>query len=590
MAERSVFRNETHKADLCIVGGGMAGITAALTAARHDLKVVLMQDRPVLGGNASSEVRVHVCGADVHNSHAHLRETGILEELRLENAKRNPQRSFSEWDALLYEKLQYDPRITLLLNCSCLDAAMEGDRILSVTGWQLTTYTYHTVEAKLFADCSGDGILAPLSGAAFRMGREARSEFGESHAPEMADSRTMGMTCLFQAREHDRPMPYTPPAWAHKFSSCDDLPHGRKAHDWFEMGYWWIELGGEYDSIRDTEYLRDELLKIALGVWDHIKNHCDGRAEKWAIEWLQFLPGKRESVRYEGDHILNQNDIEAGGKFDDLAAYGGWSMDDHHPAGYWSVKIGAPSTMFHKAPYPYGIPYRSLYSKNIANLFVGGRCHSATHMALSSTRVAGTGSSMAQAIGAAAALCVQKGLDPRGILSHMATLQQALLVDDAYLPGIRQQFGDLTLKAKLTALQGDPAPVRDGTNRQVGDDPHAWTHKPGDSIAYELSAPRFVAQAVLALDSGMERDIQMSYHGKYGAKLILPDVIADSFDVEIKEGGAWHRHASVTGNCRRFIRIPIEKPCEGVRYTLRKTNGASAIRMYSFYLGEGNGL
>jgi hypothetical protein len=142
------------------------------------------------------------------------------------------------------------------------------------------------------------------------------------------------------------------------------------------------------------------------------------------------------------------------------------------------------------------------------------------------------------------------------------------------------------MKAKLTASQGDPAPVRDGTNRQVGDDPHAWTHKPGDSIAYELSTPRYVSQAVLALDSGMERDIQMSYHGKYGAKLILPDVIADSFDLEIKESGKWRPLTSVTGNCQRFVRVPVERPCEGIRYTLRKTNGASAIRMYSFYLTE----
>ena len=154
-------------------------------------------------------------------------------------------------------------------------------------------------------------------------------------------------------------------------------------------------------------------------MWDHIKNRCEAEAEHWALEWVQFLPGKRESRRYVGDHVLTQCDIEAGGVFEDVVAYGGWTMDDHHPAGFWCVKSGAPSTVFHPAPSPYGIPYRCLYSKNIANLYVGGRCHSATHMALSSTRVAGTGCSMAQAQGTAAAMAVEKGVDPRGILDHI---------------------------------------------------------------------------------------------------------------------------------------------------------------------------
>jgi hypothetical protein len=479
----------------------------------------------------------------------------------------------------------FHENITLLLNCSCLDAEMDGNRIVSVTGWQLTTYTYHTVKAVLFADCSGDGILAPLTGAEHRIGREARNEFGESHAPETADQKTMGMTCLFHAREYDTPQPFKPLPWAHTFKTCDELPYGAKGHKWWKMGYWWVELGGEYDSIHDTEYLRDELLKITWGVWDHIKNHCEGQAENWAVDWIQFLPAKRESVRYIGDHVLNQNDVEAEGKFDDLVAYGGWSMDDHHPAGFWSVKLDAPSTIFHEAPYPYGIPYRSLYSKNIENLFCGGRCHSATHMAMSSTRVAGTGMSMAYAQGIAADMCVQKGINPRSVLEHIHELQQALLRDDAYLPWVEQELSSLVKDGQLAASQGDPEPVRDGINRQVGDDPHCWEHKEGDMISYEFDSSRTVESATLILDSAMDKYIQMSYHHKKCDECYkIPDVIPEAFKIEVKKSGSWELLEQITGNYQRLVRIPVQKECEGVRYALNKTRGAETTRMYGFYL------
>ncbi|HRU07461.1 MAG TPA: FAD-dependent oxidoreductase, partial [Candidatus Brocadiia bacterium] len=309
------FRKDVHKADFCVVGGGLAGMCAAVAAARHGARVALMHDRPVLGGNASSEVRMWVCGARGANN----AETGLIEEILLDNLYRNPTQNFSIWDSILYEKVRFEPNITLLLNCSCLDAAMKGGRVQSVTGWQTTTQTWHTVEAALFADCSGDSVLAPLTGADFRIGREARKEFGEDIEPEEADRRTMGMSCLIQARETDRPQPFIPPAWANRYLTEDALPH--RNHDVPESNFWWIELGGDQDSIHDTETIRDELLKVAFGVWDHIKNHGDHGADNWALDWVGFLPGKRESRRYLGDHILTQNDVRAEGRFDDIVAY-----------------------------------------------------------------------------------------------------------------------------------------------------------------------------------------------------------------------------------------------------------------------------
>ena len=279
----------------------MAGILCAIAAARKDIKVVLMHDRPVFGGNASGEIRVPIGGAYGKNN----RETGILEEICLENFYRNPSSNYHIWDSILFEKVYTEPNITPLMNCSCMKAETSANAILSVTGWQLTTETYHTVKAKYFADCSGDGILAPLTGAEFRMGREAKSEYNETIPPDVADNCTMGMSCTFQIRETSSPKPFIAPKWAHIYATDDDLPDCRHS---LEHHLWWIELGGENDCIHDTEELKFELLKIAFGVWDHFKNHGDHGFENWELDWIEFLPGKRESRRYIGDYVITQND------------------------------------------------------------------------------------------------------------------------------------------------------------------------------------------------------------------------------------------------------------------------------------------
>ena len=217
MMTNAGFDTIRHDVDLCVVGGGLAGLCAAVAAARHGARVALMQERPMLGGNASSEIRMWVCGAHGANN----LETGLLEELKLENMYRNPDRNYSIWDGVMYELARNEPNIELLMNCSCLDCEMDGDAVRSVRGWQLTTQTFHEVTARIFADCSGDSVLAPLTGAEFRVGREARAEFGEDIAPEVADRRTMGMSCMLQAREESRPSTFIPPKWAYKFTRAD---------------------------------------------------------------------------------------------------------------------------------------------------------------------------------------------------------------------------------------------------------------------------------------------------------------------------------------------------------------------------------
>lgn len=585
--EKRALATIEHEVDFCVVGGGMAGLSAAVAAARHGASVALIHDRPVLGGNASSECRVHICGADRHNALPNLRETGILEEIRLENLRRNPVRSWGVWDTVLHETLLAEPNLLPLLNCSVLDAKVAGRRVESVTGYQSTTETFHRVRARIFADCSGDGVLAPLSGAAFRIGREARDEYDESLAPPQADDRTMGMSLLFQARRCDEPIPCIPPEWAYRFDSCGDLPRGSDGHKFWQMGYWWVELGGEHDSIRDAEYLRDELLKIAWGVWDHIKNRCphSEQAANWALEWMQFLPAKRESRRYIGEHVLTQNDLQSGGQFDDTIAYGGWTMDDHDPTGFWAVRSSRPANTHHKTPSPYGIPLRSLYAHDIENLMFAGRCHSATHLAMSSTRVMGTGCSMGQAVGTAAALACERGATFAEITRDVAGIQQILLRDDCYLPGIAQSFSPLTAEAELSASAGDPSPLRDGVNRPVGNGIHAWTANGGDWAAYTFDAPRRVDSATVILDSALDEDLQMSHHRPVEwQRTTLPERLPERFRIEGLIDGDWRRIAAVGDNARRMVRVPIEREVSGVRFVLEAMRGADSGRVYAFYV------
>ncbi len=581
------MKTAAHQADVCVVGGGMAGLTAALAAARTGARTVIVQDRPVFGGNASSECRVHVQGADRHNHRPNLRETGILEEVRLENLARNPQRSFSVWDTILYEKTMAEERLEVLLNTTVHAAESEGRRLASVTGWQLTTETAHTVEAAQFIDASGDGILAPLSGAGFRIGREGRDEYGESLAPPEADAKTMGMSCLFQARPHETAQPFEPLPWAYTFERCEDLPHAGRGHRHLEMGYWWVELGGEADSIHDAEGLRHELLRILYGVWDHIKNRCPHRerAANWALEWVQFLPAKRESRRYLAVHVMTQNDVEAEGRFDDLVAYGGWTMDDHHPAGFWCTKHDAPPTIHHKTPSPYGIPLRSLCARDIENLMCAGRCAGASHMAMSSMRVMGTGCSMGQAAGTAAALAAAEGGRPVDFAARPEALQQRLLRDDAYLPGVPQTFSEMTTGATLSATRGDPEPLRDGVNRPVGEEAHAWPCRGGDAVTLELAAPARVEEATAIVDSGLDKDVIMSYHGYDRRPLRTPPAeLPKRLRWEVREGGRWREAASVAGNRRRLVRLPVGRTIEAVRLTLEETWGGEESGLYAFYV------
>ena len=506
----SIFETLKYQADVCVVGGGLSGMCAAIAAARHGAKVVLMQDRPVLGGNASSEIRMWVCGAHGRDK----AETGIIEELKLENLYRNPDMNYSVWDGILYEAVRFQEGITLLLNCSCLDAEMDGNVIRSVKGWQMTTQSYHEVRAEIFIDCSGDSVLAPLSGALYRHGREARNEFDEDIEPKTADRKTMGMSCMIQARQGTTPNSFIPPKWAYKITE-EDLKFRKPDMSSPMENFWYLELGGESDTIRDAEEVRDELLKTAYGIWDYLKNDPAEKEKNlyWHLDWVGMLPGKRESRRYVGDYIMTQNDVRSEGRFDDIIAYGGWTMDDHDPAGFRS---SGPPNIFHPAPSPYGIPYRCLYSKNIGNLMFAGRNISVTHAAMSSTRVMATCSLLGQAAGTAAALAVHEKETPRGVYErHIRALQEELEDDGCWLPFRKRRLPQLTKNAAFFLLRDgvkeaieELEALTNGMERPEDEAYNGIRLKQGEAVLMEFGRPAAIESVRLVFDSDLNRETE----------------------------------------------------------------------------------
>ena len=593
-----------HKADICVIGGGIGGMFTAISAARQGAKVVLMHDRPVLGGNASSEIRMWISGAGTRVRD--LQETGIMEELQLENMYRNPKRNWSNWDALLYEKIKFEPNIELLLNCTCNDAKTENGVIKSVKGFQLTTYLYHEVEAKIFVDSSGDSILAPLTGAEYKVGREARSEYNEEFGLAVADNHTMGMSILLQCRETDHPVEYTPPAWAYDFP--DDESMNNKPHNIYAINtnFYWIELGGMQNSIDDTEEIRDELLKIAFGVWDHMKNHGDHGAENWELEWVGFLPGKRESRRYVGDYVLTQHDVENCPRFEDTVAYGGWQIDNHLPGGFRMDAKGEGHLQKRRLSEPYGIPLRSLYSKNIENLMFAGRNISASHVAFSSTRVMGTIGVIGQAVGTAASVAVKYGLSPRDAAKEkIKEIQKILMDDDCFLPGFKREPSKLTKKAVLTADYGDASALLNGTDRRIWGNDNGYFGKTGKAITYTFEEPTLINGVRLVFDSDLDREYTdgnpdalhtsstLFFPKTYNNTTFgFPKCLIKHYKIEVMdEKGEWTLAVEIFDNHQRFVKHCLHNIVKAVRlipistyHSERKTNdyGSSTAHIFNF--------
>lgn len=513
--------------DVVVVGGGLSGVCAAIAAARNGARTAIIQSRPVFGGNASSEVRMHVCGASCHVRKKDLAETGILLELQLENKSCNHSYSFSIWDMVLWSKIQSEPNLDHYLNTTMDDVIMDVDTIKGIVCRQATTETTYEFYGHIFVDATGNASLGYYSGAEFRIGSESKDEFNEPDAPEESNPYTMGNTVMFNSLAFQEPMLFKKPEWAHTFTEEDleGRAHGNTTVERGEngiveeynvdSGYWWIELGGDSGKIiEQTEKIHTELYKCVYGVWDHIKNQGNHGAQNYELSWVGAVSGTRESRRLVGDYILNENDVLANRQFEDAVAYGAWPMDMHTPEGLYSK---AAPTKHLNFPGCYTIPYRCFYSKNIKNLMMAGRDISTSRMAFGSTRVMGTCAIGGQAVGTAAALAAKYGCLPREVgIHHIKELQQTLLKDDCYIPGVKNEDTlDLARTACVKATSNKPANepcnVLSGVTRQVGDSSNCWESDgispSGEQLMLSFDKPRVVREIRIVFDSNLNQEI-----------------------------------------------------------------------------------
>lgn len=438
--EKRKFQKQELDFEIVVVGAGIAGLCAATAAARAGVKTALISDRPVLGGSANSEIRVPPIGAANPFANLFARETGILEEIWLNIAQKSAGINSIPWgkvDEAYFDLALSEPNLETFLNTSVFDLELDHGGITSVKGLQLRSEKIIKFNAKVFIDCSGDGVVGYLAGADYRIGRESRDDFNEADAPVESDRGTMGATLLFTSVDRGHEVSFKAPKWALDLKSLSTLIDPEKMVNrlFYKLGcgnyygFWWAEYGGQIDSIHDDDKVIMHTRKLIYGLWDYVKN--SGKFDNVArqdIDWIAYLPGKREARRLLGPVIVTSNHLLEQHEFEDKIAYTGWTIDTHPPRGYMSF---APGSKHIHLPAVSDIPLRCLFSRNIKNLWFAGRNVSASHEGLGSLRVIATGGVMGQAAGEAAAYAFRNNLSPRQIVDgHIAELQRLLVRND----------------------------------------------------------------------------------------------------------------------------------------------------------------
>lgn len=431
--------------DLVVVGAGIAGMSAAVSAARLGCKVALLNDRPVIGGNNSSEIRVHLGGRI---------EAGPYKELGNLQKEFGPTRGGNAQPADYYEDqkkmdwLLKEKNVSLFTNYRAIAVEKEGDRITAVIAKHIETGEEKRFEAPLFSDCTGDGTIGYLAGADYRMGRESRDEFGESTAPEQADEMTMGASVQWYSEDTKKPSSFPLFEYGVDFNekNCEKVT----------MGEWTWETGMNYDQIKDFERIRDYGLMVVYSNWSYLKNEMKENDvyKNRKLAWVAYISGKRESRRLMGDYILKEEDLRKHVVHEDGSAASTWSIDLHYPDPKNTENFPGQefkSIAKHINIYPYPIPYRCLYSRNIDNLFMAGRNISVTHVALGTVRVMRTTGMMGEVVGMAASICKKYQVNPRGVYqSHLPELKELMKegVGQKGLPNNQQYNEGGTLKEK----------------------------------------------------------------------------------------------------------------------------------------------
>ena len=606
------IRFEEKSYEIVVVGGGMSGLCAAMAAARQGTKTALVHARPVLGGNASSEIRIHISGADQSLKQSEYAEGGLLYELMLENKSCNDSYCYSIWDMVLFDKAKAEENLDVYFNTVMYDCTTVDNRIISINCFQETTEMRMVFKAPVFVDATGNGTLGYYAGAEYRQGSEAKSEFGEPHAPETANNDRMGNTIMLKARDVGHPVKFTPPAFAKKLTEaqlakrihcvemrekidCSESPDPEEyrrtsmtSSACIDYGYWWLELMGDgEDIIPDYEKIRDDLMAYCYGLWDHIKNNDEGvhqhHAENFELEWVGALPGMRESRRLMGDYILSEVDILDHKIFEDAVCYGGWCVDLHAAHGLLDFHRLPSDCNFYQGVYT--IPYRSYYSKNIKNLFMAGRDISTTKLGLASTRIIGCCAIGGEAVGIAAAMCREYNCDPRELMPHIKELQQRILKEDGYLPGyFNEDEKDLARHAKITATYesegGEAAKLVKGASRTLGGDLNGWSTKAGESVTLELGKVAPVSEVRLTFESNFAFPIRVTMapnRQKQQRIGVAPELVKE-FTVELIRDGKTVASANVRDNHLRLRKVGFpEIEADTVKITPVSTNGSDEV-------------
>ena len=389
--------------DIVVVGGGIAGITTAVQSSRLGLQVALIQNRPVLGGNNSSEVRIHLEG-DLDKNH-YPKLGRIVRELDNGDPLNAHPDGEKYGDERKLEVVRAEGNISLFLSTHAYGVEMDGHRITAVHARNIETNQEYRFPGELFADCTGDGTLGYLAGADYRMGRESRTETGESMAPQNSDELSMGSSNLWNAVEEPFPSDFPETPWALPFS---DEYHKEATHsDWT-----WETGSVKYNTVWEAEKIRDHNFRVIYGNWSYLKNQKEEKYANWQLNWVAYISGKRESRRLMGDHILTQQDLE------NQVVY---------PDGFVTLTTEDINWSEHPEIQPYPIPYRCLYSRNIRNLMMAGRNISVTHVVLGAVRAMRTTGMMGEVLGHAAYLCIKHSSDPRGVYeNHLEELLEML--------------------------------------------------------------------------------------------------------------------------------------------------------------------
>lgn len=598
--------------DVVIVGGGLSGVCAAIASARHGAKTALVQARPMFGGNASSEIRMHVCGASANMSKPELEEGGILYELLLDNKAVNDYFNYSIWDMVVYKKVRQQKNLTYYLNTAVDDCTVIDDVITSITAYQQTTETRFVIDGKIFVDATGNGTLGYLAGAEYRVGSEGKDEFNEPHAPDTANNDRMGNTLLFKAVNRGTSVRFKRPDFAYTFTeeqlkyrthgsvseaskknmSDEELRIMTVGASAVDTGYWWVELSGKTEDIIDEyEEIRDELVSCIYGIWDHMKNGGDHGVESYDLEWVGILPGTRESRRLVGEYILSENDVLENRQFPDAVAYGGWPMDIHAPNGLYDFdKLPSFVISFDGA---YTIPYRSYCSKNIANLMMAGRNISASKLAMGSTRVMGTCAVGGQAVGTAAAMCIEYGCMPKGISQHMTELQQRLVRDDCYIPNVPNVSSAKALNVRATSRKEgfEAENILSGFTRPLDGNSNMWSSNgisdSGETISIILQNDLTLSQVRLVFDTNFNYSVKQTQNSKRQKqqRIGIPPELVKDYTVKLWRDGKVVFCKDVADNCQRMNILDVPKGhYEEITVTVTATNGCADVHIYEIGL------